>query len=113
MKTYFQQLCFTLLLINTLSYCTKPTNACFTFSPDSAQTNSDVSFNASCTENGGYSYQWNFGDNSPDTTVLGSPFISHKYQTSGTFTVTLTAARKDGVVLKEGNATTVQTINIQ
>lgn len=84
--------------------CTKPTQACFTYLPtNNISKNSSISFDASCTTNGGNTYKWNFGDGTPDTTLTGVATITHTYNTSGTFTVTLKATRKDGVVWKENN----------
>lgn len=102
MKSIFQ-IIIILFLNLSVSSCTKPTEACFDFSPTSITTSTSVTFNATCTKNGGYSYDWNFGDGTPDTTLIGEPTITHTFNTNGTYVVTLRAGRKDGVVWKENN----------
>jgi PKD repeat protein len=103
---------FIVLTVATIfNACTKPTEACFTFSPTTVSPNTTVTFNASCTQNG-YSFTWNFGDNSQDTTTH-EPTITHKFSTTGQFTVTLNADRKDGVTLRKGKPTTTQTVTVQ
>jgi PKD repeat protein len=102
-----KKLCFITLiscLISLISACAKPTEACFDFSPSvSISPITTVTFDASCTKNGGTPYKWNFGDGTVDTTVMGDPIVTHTFNTTGTFTVRLEARRKDGVVLFENN----------
>lgn len=101
-------------IILVLSSCAKPTEACFDFSPTVITTSTSVTFNATCTRHGGYSYEWNFGDGKPDTTLLGEPTITHTFNSSGTYVVTLKAGRKDGVVWKENNKyITERTLTVQ
>lgn len=93
------------------SSCVKPVEACFEYSPTAGITiDTFVVFDASCTQNGGYSYTWNFGDGTPDTLLLGEPVVTHRFDTIGTFTVTLTAGRRDGVVWSEGDKQTIQEV---
>jgi PKD repeat protein len=113
MKTTLQITSITLGLIFLLFSCAKPTYSCFTFSPDTVSINTEVTFDASCTKNGGYSYKWDFGDGSPDTTILGNPIVTHKYQSADTYTVRLWAGRKDGVAFREGKELDTKTITVQ
>lgn len=107
----------TVILASTLSSsfftaCSKPMNACYTYSPATAITTStNIVFNVSCSENAS-SYRWTFGDGTIDTTNT-SLTISHKYNTAGTYIVTLNAERKDGVSIKKGKPTQEQTITVQ
>lgn len=104
MKKALYFMALTICFIGLISSCAKPTEACFDSSPtESISTTTAVTFDASCTKYGGYSYNWNFGDGTPDTTVMGDPIITHTFNTSGTFTVILEAGRKDGVALFENN----------
>lgn len=73
--------------------CRKPTEACFTFSPTAINTNTDVTFDASCSQNAGR-YVWSFGDNSDSSTT--SPTIIHRFSASGTYTVSLGVQSADG-----------------
>ena len=93
--------------------CAKPTDACFTHSPAIITTTTAVTFDASCTKNGGYSYKWSFADGTKDTTIMGTPAIVHLFPSKGTFNVTLTAGRKDGSSLKQEHPTQTQTITVQ
>lgn len=89
--------------LSLISSCAKPTEACFDSSPiESITTTTAVTFDASCTKYGGYSYNWNFGDGT-DTTFYGDQLITHTFNTSGTYTVTLQAKRKDRLVLFPNN----------
>lgn len=83
--------------------CSKPSEACFDFSPnENISTQTPVLFDASCSKNAGY-YTWDFGDGTSENSILGSSTIVHTYSTSGSYQVTLTAKRKDGVTLKKDN----------
>lgn len=113
MKTPLQISTVALGLVCLFFSCAKPTDSCFTFYPDTVSTNTEVTFDASCTKNGGYSYKWDFGDGSPDTTILGNPIVIHKYQSAGTYTVRLWAERKDGVAFREGKVLDTKTITVQ
>lgn len=104
MKKSLYYLTLTICLMRLISSCAKPTEACFDFSPtESITTTTAVTFDASCTKYGGSSYNWNFGDGTTETTVMGDPMITHTFNTSGTFTVTLEAKRKDRLVLFPNN----------
>lgn len=101
-----------ILVINILVFaCKKPSNACFTYSPTLINSRTEVSFNASCSENASY-FTWSFGDNSSDTTVTAKT-ISHTFLTPGQFKVTLHAKRKDGISNKKGQPIITQTITVQ
>lgn len=115
MKNTFCILTILTFVTSFITSCTKPTEACFNYSPSDNITNSTpVTFDASCTKFGGHSYNWNFGDGTPDTTLLGVSIVTHTFSTSGTYIVTLKAGRKDGVVLKENDKyITNRTITIQ
>lgn len=100
------------LFVSLFTACSKPTNTCFTYSPTTAiTTNTDIVFNATCSENAS-SYRWTFGDGTTDTTTH-SLTITHKYNTAGTYTVTLNAERKDGVSIRKGKPEQTQTITVQ
>lgn len=101
-----------------IAACTKPTEGCFNYSPTTnITTTTTVTFDASCTKYGGHSYNWDFGDGTPDTTLLGFSIVTHTFSTSGKYIVTLKAGRKDGIVWKENSkyetnrTVTVQQIN--
>ena len=101
-KLHFLTLTISFMLL--ISSCAKPTEACFDASPsESITTTTAVTFDASCTKYGGYSYNWDFGDGTSDTTVYGDQLITHTFNTSGTYTVTLQAKRKDRLVLFPNN----------
>ena len=103
MKKTLHFLTLTICLMNLISSCAKPTEACFDSSPtESITTTTSITFDASCTKYGGYSYNWNFGDGT-DTTVYGDQLITHTFNTSGTYIVTLQAKRKDRLVLFANN----------
>lgn len=101
---------FALITVLTTS-CSKPTEACFTFSPTTISPNTTVTFNASCSQNASY-FTWNFGDNSADTTTT-TLTVTHKFSTVGQFEVTLNAKRKDGATLGKDKPTTKQIITVQ
>ncbi len=109
MKRIFYTLIVTSIIF--LSACTKPTEACFTFSPTTVTPNTTVTFDASCSENAAY-FDWNFGDNTVDTSVT-SLTVTHKYTSVGQFTVTLNANRKDGTTLGKNHPTITQVITVQ
>lgn len=80
--------------ITALFACRKPTEACFTYLPTSSiNTNTDVVFDASCSQNAGR-YVWSFGDNSDSSTT--SSTITHRFTASGTYQVTLGVQSEDG-----------------
>lgn len=86
------------------SGCSRPTEACFTYSPPSGiVSGTSVTFDASCTRHGGYSYRWNFGDGSGDTLLLGQSSMAHVFKQAGTFIVTLEAGRKDNLAMSKDN----------
>ena len=72
-----------------------PPVACFTFAPQSGDTATEFSFNASCSSDpdGTFStlrFRWDFdGDGTFDTSFMSSPTISHRFETPGTWTVIL------------------------
>jgi PKD repeat protein len=103
--------CITGLLIS----CAKPSEACFSFLPtNNITTSTKVTFDASCSNSGAYSYNWDFGDGTPDTLLLGVSKVNHTFNKSGTFTVSLIVERKDGVVWREkGKYNTTRTITVQ
>lgn len=71
-----------------MSSCSKLTgnHACMDFYPIDAHVNADVTFLSNCST--GYkSFSWNFGDGGTDNS--SSP--NHKYQTAGTFIITMVA----------------------
>jgi len=86
-------------------YNISPT-ASFTFSPTEPMVNEDVQFTDESTdpEDKLMSYLWDFGDGNTSTTE--SPV--HKYQSEGTFNVTLTVTDDEGVI---GSIT--KTINVK
>ncbi|MDO8998230.1 MAG: PKD domain-containing protein [Bacteroidota bacterium] len=100
------------VFIGLTNSCTKPTEGCFTYTPTTITTNTEVTFNAACSENG-YSFIWNFGDGTADTTVINSLTVTHKYSSSGTYIVTMTAERKDGVSIRKGKPTMTQSLTVQ
>ena len=72
--------------------------ASFTYSPECPAPSSIVTFNATfSTPNGGTisSYEWNFGDG--NTTSVANPIITHVYNSSGTYNVTLTIIDSEGL----------------
>lgn len=109
MKTIFYPIIATSIIF--LTACSKPTEACFSFSPTTVSANTTVTFNASCSENASY-FDWNFGDNTPDTSVTALT-VTHKFTSVGQFTITLNANRKDGVSFRKSHPTTTQTIIVQ
>jgi len=72
--------------------------ASFTYSPESPITEQLITFNASSSyDPNGYivSYVWNFGDG--NITTVTNPIITHTYDTSGNYTVSLTVADNQGL----------------
>ena len=89
--------------------CSKPTEACFTYSLNKTlQDSLLVVFNASCSQNTSQ-FLWNFGDGSKDT-IVNSPIIQYRYNIKGEYNVKLNAKSKDGVSVKKGNNS--KTMNI-
>lgn len=64
-----------------------------------------LNFVNSATNNGNYSYQWNFGDGN---TASGQN-VSHNYNTSGNFIVTLTMTSNNGCV---GTGSTTESVTV-
>ncbi len=91
--------------------CNKGTEACFTYMPSEVKVGNEVSFNASCSNNAS-SYIWNFGDSTNDT-LTDSHHMSHRYKSSGSYTVILKVERKDGVSLNEGKTATAQLLEVK
>lgn len=90
------------------SSCTKPPDACFTFSPENNLANSEIIFNAGCSENVS-TFIWEFDDGSADTSVTDA-IISHTFISPGIYIVTLTVNRKDGVTFSEGEPITSKVV---
>jgi PKD repeat protein len=85
-----------LLVVIVNSNCQKhPIKACFTYSPAIVKPNTEVIFDASCTENP-YKYVWRFNDGTNDTSIIGLATITHKFNIAGTFQVELLVIKKDG-----------------
>lgn len=101
-----------IICLTVFTACTKPPEGCFTYSPSTITTNTEVTFNASCSKDS-YSFIWNFGDGTADTTVVNSPTVTHKYYSAGTYNVTMTAGRKDGFSIRKGKPTITQTLTVQ
>ncbi|MBK8848508.1 MAG: PKD domain-containing protein [Bacteroidetes bacterium] len=103
----------TLILIITLisSSCTKPTNACFTYTADTLAINTPITFNSGCSQNASY-FLWNFVDNTLDTTTTNIN-ITHAFSKSGLYLITLEAKRKDGASSGKDNYYTQKTIIVQ
>jgi PKD repeat protein len=111
MKNIFYALTILTFITSLTTSCSKPTEACFTYSPTTITTNTTVTFNASCSDNASYFY-WNFGDNTADTTTT-SLTITHKFNATGQYTVKLNAKRKDGMTLGKDKPKTIQIITVQ
>lgn len=89
--------------------CSKPTEACFSYSLNKTlQDSLLIVFNASCSQNTSQ-FLWNFGDGSKDT-IVNSPIIQYRYKTIGEYNVKLNAKSKDGVSVNKGNNS--KTMNI-
>ena len=101
----------TVAVIIFLTACTKPTEACFIYSPTTVTTTTIVTFNSSCSQNASY-FNWSFGDNATDTAITSLTVI-HKYSTKGTYNVTLNAKRKDGATLGKDKPTRTQIVTVQ
>ena len=91
--------------------CTKPEKVCFDYSHSTPNTAKVVTFNSSCSEHT-YSYRWIFGDGTPEVTTTSST-ITHTYNNTGTYNVTLNTERKDGMTLKKGKTTVTKTVVVQ
>lgn len=92
--------------------CQEPTNACFTHSVDTSDTAKTYVFDASCSQNA-FIFRWSFGDGSPDSLVSDGYVISHTFPTTGSYTVSLNAARKDGIARGISHPTYSETILVQ
>jgi len=76
-----------------------PPQASFTYSPTAPYAGGTTYFDASASfsYNGTITnYHWNWGDESPENST-SSPFITHVFNTSGTFTVTLNVTDSQGL----------------
>lgn len=111
MKCAFYILALMSFLTGLTTSCTRPTEACFTYSPATITTNTVVEFNASCSENAS-TYSWNFGDNIPDT-LTNSLTITHIFPAAGQYNVTLKAKRKDGMTFGKDKPESTQVITVQ
>ncbi len=96
-------------LASLFNACNKPAKACFTYSPTTITTTTDVIFDASCSE-AADGYKWSFVNSRIDTTS-SSPIISHRYNTPGTYTITLTVDAKNSTLFNHLGQT--QTITVQ
>ena len=109
-----QKTIYILVIIILFNNCSKPSEACFDFSPnENIGTQTPVLFDASCSKNAGY-YTWDFGDGVVENSTLGTTTIKHTYSVSGSYEVTVTAKKKDGVTLKKDNKYSIsKTIIVQ
>jgi len=78
-----------------------PPQASFAYWPAAPLLNQTVNFDASSSTPEGFndsitSYKWNFGDNKPPITE-SDPYITHNYQQTGTFIVTLNVTDNEGL----------------
>ncbi len=86
-------------IANLLTFCTKPPVPCFaTDKGQTSRVNEEVQFDATCTTEA-TSYSWNYGDGNSGTGITSK----HKYQTVGTYIVTLTASNKGNSSIIEKN----------
>lgn len=92
--------------------CGKPTNACFTSSPTTIAAGDEVTFTAGCSSKNSSYFRWSFGDGTKDTITINKT-ITHKFLVSGSYSVKLTASRKDGVAFRQGKPETVSTVVVQ
>lgn len=101
----------TIILFNN---CSKPSKACFNFSPnENIRAQTPILFDASCSKNASY-FTWDFGDGTTENSTLGTNTITHSYSVTGTYKITLIAKRKDGVTLRKNNTYSIsKTINVQ
>lgn len=79
--------------VTALFACRKPTEACFSYSPGTINTSTEVVFDGGCSQNAG-KYVWSFGDGASTSTE--SSTTTHTYSASGTYTVSLGVQSKDG-----------------
>ncbi len=61
----------------------------------------DFTFNATAEGSGSLSYQWNFGDGTPDTGFTSSPAVTHNYVAPGRYVVSLTVRDASGDEVRE------------
>ncbi|MGZ5244588.1 MAG: PKD domain-containing protein [Bacteroidia bacterium] len=96
-------LCF-ILSASLLASCTMEPTACFTVDKNSnVKENEEVLFSAACSEDAN-TYNWNFGDGG---TASGLE-AKHKYNTEGTYEVTLTAQNSSQSDLATARITVVK-----
>lgn len=94
-----------------------PPVACFTISPDSGDTSTVFSFDASCsTDPDGtestLQYRWDFdNDGTFDTSYVSSPDITHQFHTPGTKTVVLEVMDEPGDTDTTSRQVTVESEN--
>lgn len=101
-----------LIISIALFSCSPVEKACFTFSPENPAVTDSMLFDVSCSEHT-FSYKWSFGDGTPDTLVPGQyEPLAHKYAVPGTYTVHLTANRKDGVTWRKGKTDVSKQITV-
>jgi len=84
----------------------------FTFYPDPPYPHETVTFNASTSSGDITSFTWNFGDSSTNYTE-GDPIITHMYETSGNYTVTLTVTDREGLKNSTSKIVTVMPFRLK
>lgn len=107
MKTLVYVAGITLLFNN----CSKPTEACFTYAPETVKPGENVTFNASCSSNASL-FTWNFGDGTIDT-IMADKTTSHKYASNGIYRVKLIVKRKDGVSIRKDKPEMTINVTVQ